>query len=342
MQTEKKNIFIAVIHDKKLNVRLQTLNNLISKLVNGFKIELIDVHNAEDIRQSDISDNVKLESPKTESFFDGLVKSMHVKQVSQALKHKTALERFIAQDDFDTMLVIEDDVLCGDNVEQEVFKAIEVLDKNPQIDALFLGAPTPRSMTEKNETLAPVLEYFRLLPTVDSYIIKKDKAITLLSNLLPFRYTVPIQYSFLAHQKTFKPYFQSPNIFINGSKYGVYVSTVDTNNKLFMNPEFNRLVALNTKTAYTQQEVEDVKDMVKKVPLIQHCDFQYQLGLFFLRISQFDKAKEFFDSAYKTYVDNDCILNSESEFLNNYARLFKFLQPDRDAIDKVLDAKDQP
>lgn len=334
-----EKLFIAVIHDKKLQVRLQTLNALVSKFSQGFKIELIDVYNYDDIKSADIQQNIKLENPKTNSLFDGLVKSMHVKQVSQALKHKTALERFLEQKTFDTMLVIEDDVLHSDNVETELKNALEMLNNNPQCDALFLGVPTPKAVIEQNLKIAPVSDFFKVFPTVDAYLIKRDKAQELLANMLPIRYTINVHYSFLAHQKKWTPYFMSPNIFVNGSKYGVYVSSTDPNNKLFMNPDYNKLMMLNTKTSYTEEEFKQVEEIAKSVALSQHCDFQYQLGLFYMRIGQFQTAKPFFDNAHKVYTDNESIINNESEFLINYARIFKYMQSDRDAINKELDGE---
>lgn len=329
-------LLVCVIHDKKFNIRLQTLNNLISKLVSGFKIMVIDKHNHEELSMDEIRNNVKLESPNSNSMFDSLVKSMHVKQVSQALKHKDALESFVMQDDFETMLVIEDDVLCGDNIDSELKQAIHVLNTNIDIDVLMLGCPTPRPMSEKNEQLAKVLDYFKLLPSCDSYLIKKDKARILLNMLAPIRFQLNTQLSFVASQKGFKMYMIAPNIFVNGSKYGVYVSSLDPNNKLFMNADFNKLMVLNAKTSYTQQEYAEILNMIQQMPLREHPDFQVAFGNFFMRIGKYENAKECYDNAYKTYVTNECILNNECEFMINYTKLFRYLQYDSDAIDKEL------
>jgi GR25 family glycosyltransferase involved in LPS biosynthesis len=332
------NLLIAVVHDKKFVLRLQTLNTLISKLVSGFKVEIIDRYNQDDITTDDINATIKLESPKSETYFDGMVKHLHVKQVSQALKHKAALEMFIAQDVFDTMLVIEDDVLCSENITTELEHAIETLNGSPDIDMLFLGCPTPKVMVENHLSVAPILQYFKLLPTVDSYLIKKSKAVELLACLLPIRYTIGIQYSFLASQQKIKAYMSSPNIFVNGSKYGVYVSSVDPNNKLFMNNDFNKLAALNSKPEpLTTSEVDEVKKMSVTVQLREHPDFQYQFAVFYMNQKLYKEAKEHFDVAYKFYNENDCIINNNSDFLINYTRIFKYLQPDRDAINESLD-----
>lgn len=330
-------LYVAVIHDKKYNLRLQTLNNLITKLTSNFKVEVVDKYDHESLKAEEIRANVRLENPDTKTFFDQLVRSMHVKQVSQALKHKSAMEAFVAQDTFDTLLVIEDDVLCGDNIETDLGKAIATFNSRAQdIDALFLGCPTPKAMSDKGVQLAMVNEYFRLLPTCDSYLMNKDGAKKMLANLTPIRFQLNVQYSYMMHHKEMRMYMITPNVFVNGSKYGVYVSSIEQNNKLFMNQDFNKLVTLNTKTSYTAAEVEEVKEMAMKMAMKDHPDFQYQFAVFFMRIGQYNIAKQFFDGAYKTYTSNECIMNNESEFLINYTRLFKYMQSDRDTINEKL------
>lgn len=331
-------LFIAVIHDKKFNLRLQTLNNLISKLVSNFKVEMIEKYNHEDLKSDEIRAMVKLENPQSQTFFDTLVKSMHVKQVSQVLKHKAAYEAFLSQDTFDTLLVIEDDVLCGDNIDVDLTKAIDTFNNHNDIDVLFLGCPTPKAMSEKALTIAPVIDYFRLLPSCDSYLMKKDGANKILSNMLPIRFSLNVHLSFLLHQHNIKMYMMSPNIFVNGSKYGVYVSSIDQNNRLFMNQDYNKLIVLNSKTTYTPSDIESVKEMANKATLREHPDFQYQFGIFFIRVGQHATAKGFFDTAYKVYTSNQCVMNNESEFLMNYMRIFKYMQTDRDAINSAKDA----
>lgn len=335
-------LYVAIIHDKKYNLRLQTLNNLITKLTSNFKVEVVDKHDHENLKAEEIKANVRLENPDSKTFFDQLVRSMHVKQVSQAMKHKAAIEAFLAQDTFDTLLVIEDDVLCGDNIEADLVKAIATFNTHAQdMDALFLGCPTPKAMSDKGITFAPIMEYFRIIPTCDSYLLKRDGAKKMLANMMPIRFQLNVQLSFMMHTQGMRMYMITPNVFVNGSKYGVYVSSIEQNNKLFMNQDFNKLVMLNTKTSYTAAEVQEVKELATTMAMRDHPDFQYLFAVFFMRIRQYTVAKQFFDNAYKTYTDNACIMNNESEFLTNYTRLFKYMQSDRDAFDALIKDKEE-
>jgi GR25 family glycosyltransferase involved in LPS biosynthesis len=337
------NILIAVIHDKKFNLRLQTLNNvinnqIISKFDSGYKIIIIDRYNHDDMTMDDIRNSVKLESPQSGTVYDSIVKSLHVKHISQAMKHKLALENFIAQNTFDTMLVIEDDVLCSDNVSQDLVNAINHLNTNKDIDMLLLGCPTPKQVPiGPTMQSVKVLDCFRLIPTCDAYLIKKENAKKILDTFLPIRYQLTTQLSFLASVKNINIHMCAPNIFVNGSKYGVYVSSIDPNNKLFLNPDYNKLALMLTQQSYTSQEYEMVEKMTKEVALREHPDFQTAFGNFFMRLGNYQLAKEFYDNAYKIYVQNDCILNNECEFMTNYTKIFGFFQEDRDAIHKELD-----
>jgi hypothetical protein len=318
---------IQVIHTEKLSLRLPTLTALIEKLKGDsdldVHVEFVKKHEVDDIDVKLINQYVKLENPNTQSVFDGLVKNLHVRQVSQCLKHYEAMTSF-SQMDYEYLLVIEDDVLFSDTVVKELKEALTYLSNNKNVDVLALGCPTPKALAENKA--ANVKEVFRVIPTMDSYLMHKDNVQKVLSAFLPIRFSLNIQFSFLMHTDKLTMFMMTPNTFVNGSKYGVYISSIDQNNRLFMNQDYNTLIALNTKAPIAQEDLQAFNQLLGNAKFKEHPDFQYQFGVFLARIGQVEKAKAYFDAAYKVYNENDSVLSNESEFLLNYTRLFKFFQ----------------
>lgn len=321
-------LFIRVIHSNKLALRVPTLTAFLDKVKAdqrfSIDVDVIDKYGVDDINMKLINDFIKLDNPNSKTFMDGMVKNIHVRQVAQCLKHYEAMQQFAAQDQYDNLLIIEDDVLFSDSVTNELLHAVTHINENPSIDVLFLGCPTPKSIVDKKSV--SVKDVFKIVPTIDSYIVRKDAVAKLISAYLPIRFNCNLQFTFLSQTDAINAHMFTPNVFVNGSKYGVYISSTEQNNRLFMNHEYNVLLNLNTKTPIEQSDITTYNALVASAKFKEHPDFQYQFGLFHARIGQVEKAKLYFDTAFKVYNENDCVLSNESEFLLNYTRIFKFFQ----------------
>jgi hypothetical protein len=144
--------------------------------------------------------------------------------------------------------------------------------------------------------------------------------------MTPIHFTQTTQLSYVANKLGLRIGMHSPNLFVNGSKLGVYLSSLDINNRLFMNPDYNRVFAIMTKAIVTDEDMKEAHDIISKTNFKDHPDFQYQLSILHMRRGEYAKSKELMDKIYNTYLENDCIINSESEFLLNYTRIFRFDQ----------------
>lgn len=321
-------LLVCVIHSKKLALRMPTLQPTLNKLQDmlGYdvKVEVIDKHDPEDIDVNVIREKIVLENPKSNTIFDQLVRNIHVKHVSQSLKHHEAFDKFVKDQSFNALLVLEDDVLATPSIASDLNAAVQLIKSNDNIEVLCLGAPTPKSSS--NNKFISMFEHFRFLPSVDSYLVTRKGAEKIHPNFFPIRYQTNVHLSFLCMKHNVNIVLNVPNIFVNGSKLGVFLSSVDPNNRLFMNQDFNKLVAINAKTIVDNRDVLDVEDLIKSGSFKEHPDFQHQLGVFYSKVKNYEKAKEFYDKAYKTFIENDCLLNNESEFLLNYTRVFQHFQ----------------
>lgn len=322
------DLLIRVIHSPKLAMRLQNISNLVERLQadKRFKlnVEFIKEYEPEKLDTETISMYVKLENPKTNTFLDTLVRNMHINQVSQALKHTHALEQ-LSSAGTELMLVIEDDVLFGESITDELHATCEQFMSNPSADVVFLGCPTPKTLGEKKQ-LVQIKDVFRVLPTADAYLVKKSSVTKLKTAFAPIRFPTPIQFTYVALTQGVNAFMAAPNIFVNGSKYGVYLSSTDQNNKLFMNQDFNNMLNINLKPSISREDSDVFTSMTTNAKFLEHPDFQHQIALFYARAGQLEKAKAHFETAFKIYEENGCIMTNESEFLLNYTRIFRFFQ----------------
>jgi GR25 family glycosyltransferase involved in LPS biosynthesis len=322
------NLLVKVIHSKKLSLRTPTLTTFLDKLKGDSRINVsistVESFEVDDINMGVINTYVKLDNPETKTFLDSMVKNLHVRQVSQCLKHADALKQFHQNTEFDTLLVIEDDILFSETVIDELLDAVEVVKTTKEADILLLGCPTPKSVVDKK--VVNVKDVFRIIPTMDSYLIRKDAVEKVLKAFLPIRFATNVQCTFLSTTNLISAYMYVPNIFVNGSKYGVYLSSTDINNRLFMNQDYNVLVGINTKPSLDTEDIKTFNGLLESAKFKEHPDFQYQIGIHHARVGQIEKSKLHFDTAFKVYNENECIMTNESEFLLNYSRLFKYFQ----------------
>lgn len=323
------SFLMCILHCPRYNSRLSIINTLLEKITKSDKIttkvEIIDSHNPDTLNISQIKEVVKLDQLKTNTIFDNLTKNLHVKHISHLMKHYDALQRFCSQDIYDTMLVLEDDVLYGEDIVDQIVEAYNTFQDNAKETVMFLGCPIPMSISN-TKGMHFVFDSFNILPTCDSYFINKAVAKKMLSIFLPIRFLSTVHMSYLSKIHDIKYTFYNNNIFVNGTKFGVFVSSLDTNNKLFMNSDFNRIGMLLSKEELSTEDIDFIENIEKTIPFKEHPDFLYMFGLFYKKQKEYLKALKYFETAYKNYVSNDSIINNESEFLKDYIKLYQYLQ----------------
>lgn len=328
---------IYIIHCAALAVRKNLILNLldklkVSKLFGSINATFVSQHDPNDIVIDQARNLVKLDKNLDDPMYNSLVRNIHIKQLSNVLKHMEALKTIAFKEgrDADSIsLVIEDDVVFGDNVELLLQSVLNRLKPNGDFkepwDVMFLGFPQPITTTS-DKLAAPANEFFKICPTTDSYLITKSKAKMMLDSYVPIRFTNNIQMSWVMKTLNFKPYFSTPNIFADGSKYGVYISVLDPNNRLILNHEYKQLFQTVAKDVMSKEEKESTAKLLENIRFKNHPDVMYQAAMFNAKMGNIKVAQLGFEEALKIYVTNDAIIDSNSEFLMNYIKLHKYIQ----------------
>ena len=315
-----------IIRSKLTAVREQSTKQLVEKLQTEFGIEaeFIDEYDTDDIDMEQIKKFVDLNKGGKSELFDSLIRNMHIRAVSNAMKHYTAVKK-AAESDNDMTLVFEDDTLFGDNIG---VKLKEVFDKTDHAwDICFIGLPSVAPIKDHSATLyEDAKASFKLLPSSDSYIISRAGAKRLFDAFLPIRFPTNIHYSYLAEVAPLDIKYIVPNLFVDGSKMGIYLSSLESNNRLYMNPEYNQLSQLVRKESLTAEDKQTVEGILEKIRFKNHPDIQLLNGIYHEKIGEFEKAKSLYNDAHSVMQQNGCVINNESEVLMKLINIQKHFQ----------------
>jgi GR25 family glycosyltransferase involved in LPS biosynthesis len=335
--TKKLNIYF--IHSKTLPERKSVIENLITTIKNyKFKniivssVQIIDEYDPEDITLDTIRSYVdykKIEETHVQ-FYNQLLKNLHVNQLSNTLKHRKALE-IIAKNsnDNEINLVLEDDVLYEDKICVSLDKMLQAMPE--KYDVILLGMPTTTEVMDKNKfTFQDTHKIFRVLPVCDSYLVSQSAAKALTMNYAPVKFANNLQLSFIADKIGIETLQSIPNIFIDGTKYGFFLSKLSSNNPLIFNNDFITLRSIVSKDVLTKEDKKQVEELLAKSAIKDNPDFIHLECSYHIKNQDYQKAIKRFEVAYNTYNTNGCILSNDSFFLKDYIRTHKHIQNDLD------------
>jgi len=296
----------------------------------NLKFEYIEDHDPDSLDIEKVK--IMVDTNKTNvPLFDLLLKNLHIRQVSNALKHCEAYTRISKlQDDKDICLVLEDDIIFSDSIETKLNEMILFLrDKRDAWSINFLGLPQPIGESDEAMKITPTNTLYRMLPDVSSYFIKPSAALKLKEKWLPLRFKTNIQLSFIlltSADLNLQVTMSLPNLFVDGTKLGVYLSTLESNNKLMLNQDYNKVASKILNKTYKKEELADIRTTLTSGKFFNHPDFQTLSAVLEMHEGNYEASKATFEKCMDLYTSNNAILNGDSAFLLYYTRLFRHLQ----------------
>ena len=332
-----KKLNIYFIHSKHLIERETVIKNFETiikqyrfKNIVVSKVIVVDDFDPQQITAEHIKEYVQYEKI-TEShveFYNQLFKNMHINQLSNTLKHFRALEMISKNSkEHDINLVLEDDILYEDKVCMSLDKLVATLPK--AYDFVLLGMPTITEVADKTSfKFEDTHKIFKVLPLSDSYIVSTATAKLVVPHYVPLKFVNNIQLSFVADKLGLTTVQSIPNIFIDGSKYGLFLSKLSTNNPLIFNNDYTTIRKLLSEGLLGEREHDVITKLIKHSSVRNNPDFIHLECQYHILCKNYVKAKEKYEEAYKVYTSNGCILNNESLFLRDFIRIHKFVQSD--------------
>lgn len=321
---------IYVIHTAELKLRKDSVDKLFSTLTeagaecNFHYITSFDPHELDRASLVNLISTKPPEDLPKDSALQGTSPSFHVRQVSNLMKHKEALRRISESTDTSCYhIIIEDDVVYPADIYSQMKSMFNTIMHD--YDVLFIGMPATEEYKDKS-ILQNVFDKFNILPCIDSFVITPKSAKKLHDSLLPFYFPTNGQYTYCMKKLGMNVVFTVPNLFADGSKVGVYTSMLNTNNKLFLNNNYNSLLNIARSEKITQESYKEAHTILENAKgIASHPDMAYVTSVIEFKMGNIQKAYEMMKNIYNLYKANGSIINHESEFLRLYIDIHKHI-----------------
>ena len=331
----KMNVLnIYIIHFNKLEKRLDNIKRL-ERLANedttlNINVHIVDEHQPDTININNIKNLVKIEKlPENENaFYQNFVKQMSLEILSNTFNHFKAIQQISKNPSNSYNIILEDDVVYSDKIFVQINTLINHVQSLLDWNIIFLGQPSDKSIQSMTSlSLNDIDNNNLLLHCCESYMIQTETAKDMLLNFFPIRFSYNVQLSYLMNKHNYKCMKIFPNICGDGSKMGVYTSSILMNNVLIFNDLYKEIyIMLEQHLKFDDAMIETVKGKFSSNTNTENPDFIYLEALFYKKIGYIEKAKELFETAMGYYEENLVPMNNTSTFLKNYIELYKVLQ----------------
>ena len=309
-------LVIYVIHSPVVKARLSHISNLIetlkkSQLFDGVDVTLVDEHECDKLTPDIIKASTDFSKFVGEfESFNEMIQPVHVRNVSNLLKHSTAIARVAKGSADDVHLIIEDDVVFGGDVSRALYDSIVALGST--YDIAFLGLPSAQIAGEVEDTgkNSPFEKFYNVSPVCDSYLLTPVGAGKL--NVLPMKFPTNFQLSYALRKGQLRARFTRPNVFIDGSKIGVFVSSINANNSLILSSE-HQAFAQKLETS-----IEDARILYDAMRFKAHPDSMKLLADAEHKAGNFEKSRKLYEACFAAYKDGNCVLTNQSQFMRSY------------------------
>jgi hypothetical protein len=319
----------------------------------GAHVETVDSHEPEDVRTQIGGDNgVVMLSPDQldDASMRHLVQPMHIRSVSNALKHHQALmdAASVASGTLDASwsLIVEDDAVFNGDLLCDALRRI-MRDAPKDADMIFLGLPSKHkgvSHTDDPTVFDDVSDTVRgeVLPACDSYLVSSRAIGRIADSFLPVRFATNMQFTMLIRRDV-RAYSAVPNAFADGSKMGLFTSSLNPNNQLVWSQPYcilalkvagrsaaNKLPPGPMTTSSSSGGVDDDEFMAvwdaQPDLFRKHPDSRVLLADWHAVCGRYSDAERVYGEALAGFDANQCIVSNSSTFMRRYMSVFSHLQ----------------
>lgn len=337
----KTDINIYIITSEHLKNRFNHLNVQIVKLKalldkHDFNYNFIQINNPsnKDIEKNldKFKERVILNKDEIEdNDFKNLITPLNTNQLSNFSKQHKALE-IIKDSSCNLNYIIEDDIMI---VDEFINNFSSLLEKIKTLDYDLLFTSVAINDNSPNEKFLNSYNYFKILIAKSSYFISKNCAIKLYHYLEKIRFNFKLNISYFIHENrdTIKSFIYNKNLLFEGSKIGIFYTSVNSNNFLYQNGEYIKLTQLIGNNEYIEDSIVKEAENIYNTSGKNNSDFQHTLGLIYYKNKDYKKAKSILIEAVINLKKNDGFISQHSEILNNCINMHQFEQSD---IENVL------
>lgn len=331
---EPNSLTLYVIHTQQLTTRqsrlhgtIQTIRQTAQALGQKYQTILILKPDPQDLMPNIAALNARVSYESVnDPLFDATKHVLNIEEISNLEKHREAWRRIQVLPPNSRYMVIEDDnILPPENVAH-----LAVLLQQPADTWDFLDLNMSTSADQM--TLNPIYQHAKILTSKQAYMISPKAASLLLRETETIRFTTRVHISH-AIQKykdgdLKKAYFPSKRVMLEGSKVGVYPSSLHANNMPVYNAEYMELWNMWTAAKDDVSVIQEskVRDIFKTVEHVGNSDLFYLYGRILQKLGHTKEALTIWERALEEHGKQQGMMNQQSDLLQDVIRIHESLQ----------------
>jgi len=283
-----------------------------------------------------LNKRVNYDKEKEEDEFNSLITPLNIHQISNIEIHrsiyKLIMENENRNDEYH--FIVEDDVIINEiyiaNIEEMIKKLLNA--ELNEYDILFTCIANINN--DKELSLVLLKNSYKVLLNKSSYFIKPQLAENLYKYLEVFKYNLKVGISkYLNDNPHVKSYVLNKHTLLEGSKIGIFTSSVNTSNFLFQNVEYVKLVNISKQDNVSKNDIIEAEKIYESQKHLNNPDILHTMGLIYYRVENFEKSKEFMYKACEKIHEGDGIISKNSSILNNAINVHKY---DQDMLESCI------
>ena len=347
---------IYVIYSEELENRHATINSCINLIKNicaeknmQVKINIISEPSREYVNKcvSSFNTRVNYEKFTENSIYNELITPLNVNQISNFEKHryiyKYILDNFKSTDINDIHLIMEDDIIILNDYIDNIKKLIDDLKTLNSIsnnndanywDILF----TCLNVSNNPDKYVDVNSLYNIIISKSCYIIRnRDLCEELYNNTNIFKLSLKLTLSKIIKDKKYRALSYNKITFIEGSKIGIFPSSVNNNNYLYLNNNYVMLKQISEKANLTDDDIKNAEKIYTDSLNIPSVDIQYIMGIIYYNYKDYKKAKEYICLSLNNLKKcKGYSIMKNNEILSNTINIYKY---DQDLLEECKKTK---
>lgn len=269
----------------------------------------------------------------TASIYNDLIMPLNACQISNFEKHryiykliagtKTSVDDKVK----DIHMIMEDDIIILKDHIENISALIDDLNaggEDDDWDILF----NCLNVVNNPEKFIDINKLYNIIISKACYIIKNAEMCDKLYNATnTFKLNFKLTLSKFLKDHNYTAMSYNKITFIEGSKLGLYPSSVNPNNYLFLNNNYIALKQIAEKKELTDDDMKNAEKIYKESQNISSIDIQGLMGTIYQNYKDYKKAKEYMSaslSALKKCKGYSIMKNNE--ILNNTINIYQYDQ----------------
>jgi len=351
------NLF--VVFTSTLTLRIQRLNGFVGALKKAVEstgrtlaIHTLAEPSAPTIERNAADYKTRV-APKTtnDPEFDRMVTPITPEVLSNSEKHRAAwLHIASAGPSAGPSLVVEDDTVLFPDHQKTLEEFVQFitgagadtatsaawdfipLGMSPPVQADTANAPfaiLPLPM--KDSKILPCKEAYWISPRAAAHFLKETETIGFprvqISYILYQQYLAAQSGAIVAGSESapLRAGYPVRRVTVEGSKLGLYTSSLHPNNMLILNAEYMRMFEMVRKS---EVDVKELKSLYKTVAHLRNPDLLHLYGVLLFKAGQAEEAETYLSEAVDEIQKQNGHLSARSDILNNAINIQEFLQRD--------------